>query len=182
MTITQEQLKSFLTYDPITGRFFRKAPRGTENDDGSIRFPESSRVKMIALLGASYTAARVAWLYVTGEIPPSGKIISFRNKDSEDFRFTNLYITDRSVLKARAVSHGKYYKKGVWRSFDRHKQKFGARFRPKGIDICLGFYTTEDEAHSVYLKAVEEYSQTGMVSVLQSDGTFKVYFQNDIAA
>jgi len=65
MNLTQETLKSFLTYNPDTGQFFMRDKISQDNPTGLIIFKDSSRVKMIYLLGVGITAARGSFLLLS---------------------------------------------------------------------------------------------------------------------
>lgn len=165
MSLTQEALKSVLTYNPITGQFFMRDKISQDNPNGLIIFKESSRVKMIYLLGVGITAARAAWLYMHGELPPKDQLIGFKNKDSTDFKLENLVVLNRSILRLRSKTKPGQYKKGVFRSFRSHKSKFGSCIRINKKLIILGYFETEDQAHEAYLEALREYTSTGTLTL-----------------
>jgi predicted HAD superfamily Cof-like phosphohydrolase len=68
--ITQEELKKYLHYEPSTGvftRLFKSGPRGTV---GSIvGYKTKKEYLSIKLLGKTYQAHRLAWLYMHGVWP-----------------------------------------------------------------------------------------------------------------
>lgn len=92
MTITQEELKKLLHYDPETGLFFRISKgRGisTKKPAGCTKTKESGK-KYVSLIvnGLCIKAHRLAWFYVTGSWPD--KEIDHINGDGTDNRFINL--------------------------------------------------------------------------------------------
>jgi hypothetical protein len=87
--MTQENLKKLLHYDPETGIFSWLAsgsgrklgqPAGSVWGDG---------YRFIHIFGRDIQAARLAWLYVYGELP-EGKRIRFDDGDPKNLRITNL--------------------------------------------------------------------------------------------
>lgn len=102
MPLTLKDLKSLITYNPDTGLFYRTDKISADNPTGLVIHNPRSRVKMLSIHGMSYTAARVAWFYMTGAFPKDGMLVSFKNKDTTDFRWDNLVEVNRSVLKINA--------------------------------------------------------------------------------
>src|SRR5215813_12141516 len=86
--LTHERLKELLSYDPKTGLFIwnsRGAVAGTTDQEGYIQ---------IHLDGKKYRAHRLAYLYMTGEMPT--QILDHINRVRSDNRWGNLRpVTDR---------------------------------------------------------------------------------------
>ena len=146
--ITQEELKSLLSYDPETGEFTRiKSPRrtdrlfqtaGTKNVTGYIH---------IFLLGKLYLAHRLVWLYVYGSFPT--KEIDHINGCKNDNKLTNLRLSTRlensqNQVKAKGFTWSKEKNKWAVSIFTDGKYKF------------LGRYDTELDARAAYLRAKRE--------------------------
>jgi|CXWK01.1.fsa_nt_gi hypothetical protein len=94
--LTQQQLKSLLDYNPDTGRFV-----WTKNSSkhGRIAGQVSNGYRIIELYGRTYTAHRLAWLYVHGVLPP---ILDHANGDPDDNRIANLRPATRSQNAANS--------------------------------------------------------------------------------
>ena len=95
--ITQEYLKSVLSYDPETGIFTWKYRQGLigKKISWNTRYSEkqAGTIDPVGYLGIAieykrYYAHRLAWLYMTGELPK--KYIDHLNGNKSDNRFLNL--------------------------------------------------------------------------------------------
>lgn len=88
-TITQEELKSVLTYDKESGLFRWKGTRsgvsGKDSVAGSIHVKGYIH---ITVFGVEYKAHRLAWLYETGSWPKG--VLDHRDNNKQNNRFLNL--------------------------------------------------------------------------------------------
>lgn len=119
MRISQEYLKSRLSYDPETGIFVWLEQPGLPKQwntnyagkpAGCVKHaPSGYRYIHMTLCGKSYAAHRLIWLYVTGEEPP--KELDHRNRDATDNRWDNL--RDSKGLNQRNRSKNRNNKSGV---------------------------------------------------------------------
>lgn len=93
--ITQEELKSWLSYDLLTGKFhWARSPclaRKTGHEAGS---PSSDGYYQIKFRGTFYKSHRLAWLYVLGRMPELE--VDHINGDRGDNRWINLRSASRS--------------------------------------------------------------------------------------
>ena len=86
--ITQKELKELLSYDKDAGLFtklYRSKNSSTSKGAGWIN---GQGYKYIMVLGETYSAHRLAWLYVYGELPEFQ--IDHINHDRSDNRIKNL--------------------------------------------------------------------------------------------
>jgi hypothetical protein len=118
MRISQEYLKSRLSYCPETGVFVwlpkRDNPLWSSRHGGRVAGTiqikgNGYRRVNIVLDGKSFKAHRLAWLYVTGDIPP--KEIDHKNRDATDNRWEN--IRDSAGLNQKNKSMQRNNKSGV---------------------------------------------------------------------
>ena len=127
MSITQEELKKIITYDPATGvmtKFKKRA--GT-----------SSLGRVVNINGKRYIACAIAWLYVYGKLPEFS--IKHINGDVLDNSIDNL---EPQPSKLRGVSWSKSHKK--WQAqLVANKQR-----------TFIGRFENEHDAHRAYVKAV----------------------------
>lgn len=149
--LTQKGLKEVLNYDPITGIFtwgISNSNRvkvgdftGTLRNDGYIA---------IGVIGRSYLAHRLAWLYMTGEMPTY--FIDHINGNRADNRFCNLREATnqqnmQNLIKPQERSTTGFL--GV--SFDKPNRKYVAKIRINGKNRHLGSFATPEEASVAYL-------------------------------
>ena len=142
--ITQDRLKSLLTYDPDTGEFRWRVNRPRCQKDAVAGTPSYHGYVVIKLNGTSYKAHRLAWLYENG-CWPTGEI-DHVNRIRDDNRIANLRLSTRFLnCQNRSKpknAHSKHI--GVSRSFN------GARWRAyidfNGKRRALGVYDTEAQA------------------------------------
>jgi len=143
--MTPEHLKSILHYDPETGilthkRFQRVT--GTPRPDGYLH---------IHLLGKSWLAHRLIWLYVTGEFPENQ--IDHINCNPADNRWKNLRLANHRQNRANSrVNKGTASGlKGAYQRGNRWQAAIGYG----GKKRHLGYYATPGEAHIAYCKAAD---------------------------
>ena len=126
MEITQELLKEYVTYEPITGVFTKrkkKHPRdntvkvgeqlGHLSGDGYIHF---------SFFGKKGKAHRLAWLYVYGELPNS--LIDHIDGDKTNNKINNLRLAsfeqnaaNRHVVKSKTENNNAVYgRRSDWQS------------------------------------------------------------------
>lgn len=150
--ITQAQLKSLFHYDPMTGLFMR-----TDRVANCVHLGDFAGAtdtygyRQIKIKGRSYLAHRLAWLYMTGEMPSDE--IDHINADRRDNRWSNLRQADRSMNNqnrnyGRALPCGVYQNRGG---------RFISRLTKDRQRVHLGMFDTPEEAHAAYEMAVKRY-------------------------
>ena len=90
----QVTLKNYLRYDPDTGVFTRRKAWGRRPAGSVIDSINSHGYVQISVAGRSYTAQRLAWLYVYGTWPDG--VIDHINRVRNDNRIANLRCVNRS--------------------------------------------------------------------------------------
>lgn len=108
MTITQEELKRLLHYDPMTGIITRKISTANRIKVGDIagwiKISNGKSYIRMSISNRLYLAHRLAWLYITGSFP-NGEI-DHVNGNGLDNRFSNL----RDVMSADNMLNKRIYK------------------------------------------------------------------------
>jgi len=143
--LTQDTLKSLLTYNPETGVFTWLVDRGRGVRAGNIAGGDDGRgYTRIRINTIRYKAHRLAWLYVYGRFPV--KHIDHINRNTSDNRIVNL----REVDDAQNAQNKKTYcnsKSGV-RGVRWHTQflKWHVRIMVNGKQNSLGLYDSLEEA------------------------------------
>lgn len=164
MSITAERLKKLVSYDPDTGEFIRiarvKGARigrvaGHIKDNGYIHF---------SVDGKKYGAHRLAWLYMTGDIP-SGDIDHIDGNRANN-KFSNLRCVDRSTNlenSRRAKSHNRG--SGLLGAYlIKRTGRYHSKITVRGRSVSLGCFDTAQQAHEAYM-AAKESLHTGYVRI-----------------
>ena len=148
--ITQDRLKSLLTYDPDTGEFRWKIATARRTKIGCLAGAISNKGYMrIQVDRRIYSAHRLAWLYTYG-VWPTG-VIDHINQNKDDNRLCNLRDVSLSVnarnCKLQKNNSSGY--KGV--SYWAHRRKWAAQIRTEGKNKLLGMFDTPAEAANAYV-------------------------------
>lgn len=153
--LTQSRLKELLHYDPETGVFVWRIPRGSAKTGDVAGCPHPEGYRKIMIDRKIYLAHRLAWLYVHGAWPKDE--IDHRNGVRADNRFTNLREATRAEngqnLKIRADNTSGFI--GV--SWYKPARKWQAHINLAGRNKNLGCFDTPEAAHAAYLAAKAEH-------------------------
>lgn len=147
--LTQELLKEYVHYDPITGIFILKkkwqlkTTRGVKEVGTTLGYPDGKGHIHFSVLGKKYKAHRLAWLYIYGEWPSDQ--VDHINGVKFDNRIGNLRVVNNSQNQSnrRAIRSSSGYK-GVF--FTRKTGKWIAQFNK----VHLGTFSTPEEAARAY--------------------------------
>lgn len=152
--LTQEILKSRLTYEPRTGEFFWLVkPAGNVRIGQLAGSPNSDGYIQIRIFGVLYKAHRLAWLYMTGQWP-AGEI-DHRDGDTTNNRWINL----REATREQNCQNRRLRKdsgtgvKGV--GLNRKTGKWTAYVKASGVVHHLGSFDTKAEAEAVRTEAAK---------------------------
>jgi hypothetical protein len=150
--ITQQQLKELVNYDPYSGIFtLAKHRKGTTRKIGEVIGSLTKTGYLETCINQkSYYLHRLAYLYMTGEMPKN--YIDHKNRNKTDNSWNNLRcVTQQENLENDVLprKHGSLGYRGVYR----HGNKFMAKINHKGKQIHLGQFNTVEEASQAYLKA-----------------------------
>lgn len=143
------QAKALLRYDPASGAFIwqvERTCRGGRVMPGDIAGTPKDGYIQIKVLGRQWRAHRLAWLYMTGALPPAGFEIDHINGQRSDNRWANLRQVTRSQnnynlgVSKRNVSGTK----GV--SWVAARNKWLARLKVEGRVVHLGEFDLLSDA------------------------------------
>ena len=134
----QATLKRVFLYDPETGEFRWKTDQPPRGKAGQFAGHMTHGYVKISYQGKRYYAHRLAFLYMTGDIP---KEIDHINQCQSDNRWENLRASNRRQNLANVKGRsGVRYKYGKWY----------ARYGRAGH---IGVFDTEEAARAAYLAA-----------------------------
>ena len=145
--LSQSELKAELSYDPKSGVFTRNKAGGGRKAGARAGGLGTDGYTTISVLGRRYRAARLAWLYMTGE-HPSGDVDHINRKPTDD-RWANLRLATRSQNCANTKSHSGL--KGV--SWVTAKQRWKAQIKVSGKNKHIGYFDCPIEANEAYKDA-----------------------------
>lgn len=158
--ITQERLKELLRYDPINGRFVRIAAPGPRTDliGTCAGTHDTYGYIQIRIDGILHLAHRLAWLYMTGNLP--GFQIDHRNTVRDDNAWSNLRPSTPRLNQQnrRAAAHNN--RSGVL-GVNEQNGRYWARINVNGKERYLGIFATKSEASDAYIKAKRKFHPGG---------------------
>lgn len=149
MNIPQAQLRQLVRYDPETGKVF------SEKSGAEIGHRYAQGYRGVSVLGQAIGIHRLAFLYMTGELPRSD--VDHINGDKTDNRWCNLRVATRSLNSANrgAQRNNTTGLKGV--TWFKRRSKFVAGVKVNGRRMNLGYFDTAEEAHAAYCEAARNY-------------------------
>lgn len=154
--MTQQKLKKYLHYNPITG-IFTWIARETRTDligtrAGSLNI---NGYRNICFCGKRYKEHRLAWLYMFGTLP--SQFIDHINGVRNDNRIENLreVTGNQNQYNAKTRNDSSSKIKGV--SWHKATKKWAARIKFEGKDKHLGVFPTVEEAIKAVTNARTEH-------------------------
>ena len=120
--ITQKELLALVTYNAETGVFTSNNRRGRVSKGAKCGAANNEGYVRIELAGKSYSAHRLAFLYVTGSIPD---VVDHINGDTQDNRFANL--REATLYENARNSRKKISSSFRFKGVQKHGKKFFAR-------------------------------------------------------
>jgi hypothetical protein len=160
--ITQERLKSLLSYDPDTGEFRWLVNRtaGVKAGDkaGSL---DTERYLVMRVDGRYYRGHRLVWLYVYGKWP--SRFLDHINGDPSDNRLANLREATpaQNNVNRRRDRRNKSGKTGV--TWCNKSKKWRADIGQNGAILRLGRFDTLDAAIAARVKAEREHDAAAYI-------------------
>ena len=150
-SITQERLKSLLTYDPDTGVFTNIAKRKFIPAGAAVGSTLTRGYKACMLDGKRYMLHRLAWLYVYGSWPKGQ--IDHINHITSDNRIANLRdvsCAENHQNRARKTKSASGYLGVTWHKRDKRWQ---AHIEKDGRAIYLGQFVELSDAVNARINA-----------------------------
>lgn len=162
MMLTRDALIQHFTYDQKTGVFrFRHDVRAGRNraflkaraGDTAGNLSPSTGYWYLSIGGRRYAAHRMAFLYMTGAVPPDD--IDHINGNKTDNRWSNLRQATRAQ-NMQNLSRPHADNTAGFLGVERKRGRFAARIAVGGKKLNLGVFNTPEEAHAAYVKAKRE--------------------------
>lgn len=152
-----ERLREVLAYNEQTGNFTwikRLNNRGMPGSKAGC--PSGKGYWIIRFDGKIYMAHRLAWAYVHGDCPEH---LDHINGDGTDNRIANLrpctQATNNQNMRVRRNKKSPHKGVSLWRQG--RYSKWRARIVVDKVEISLGYFDTEEEAHAAYCAAAEKH-------------------------
>jgi len=143
--LTQDRLKEILKYYPESGNFIRILSCAPNAQAGQLAgYTDARGYRVVGIDGSSYKLHRIAFLYMNGEMPPSG--VDHIDGDKENNSWSNL----RLATQQENSRNKKIYKRntsgvnGV--SWCKRSEKWVASIRVSGKTKHIGYYSSLDDA------------------------------------
>ncbi len=153
--ITQEYLKSILSYDKDSGLFTWKINIAISIRVGDIAGTiMNTGYRRIRINKKGYYAHRLAWLYMTGNFP---KEIDHINRIKDDNQFCNLRLaTHQSNMQNRNIQENN--KSGVTGvCWHKKRNKWCVNIKVNKIQKHIGYFANFNDAVKARKKAETEY-------------------------
>jgi hypothetical protein len=155
MSLTIEKLKEYFNYDAETGLFTRIKKTNNKVKLGQVAGANSNqRYIEIKIEYIKYQSHRLAWLYMTGEMPK--ELIDHINCNKHDNRWCNLReatpLENSQNKRVAKINNSSGYL-GVCFSKTKKSNPYRAVITANNKYYGLGYYATALEAHNVYLDA-----------------------------
>jgi hypothetical protein len=156
--VSPERLKELLHYDPETGVFTRRIPRGAAKK-GRVAGSERYGRPRAMIDGRQYLLHRLAWLYVHGSLPIDQ--IDHINGDTTDNRIANLReATPSQNTQNQRAAHSDNMSGFLGVSWEKDRGKWLARIFIDGEQKYLGRFNCPTSAYLLgYLPAKRKLHQ-----------------------
>ena len=152
--ITQADLIRLFDYDLSTGVFIRRVKTAIATKIGDeAGFVDSEGYVQMRVLGKTYRAHKLAWLYVFGEVP---ELIDHIDGNRSNNSISNLRIADKSTNgfnREKKHQSSSVFKGVLWsKKYNKWEAKINANKKRRHI----GYFDCEQEAGHAYNKAAIE--------------------------
>ena len=153
--ISQEYLKSVLSYDPDSGVFTWIGKTGSSansfigKEAGCIARKKNYSVRLIRVNKRLYRAHVLAWLYVYGEYPANQ--IDHIDGNPLNNRIDNLRDVPQTTNMQNLKSSRRDNKLGLLGVHMRRDGKYIAQITANGVAKFIGVFGNENDAHQAYI-------------------------------
>lgn len=148
--LTQERLKSLLSYDPISGSVrWREYRSGTRSFDREAGHLNEQGYRMLCVDREHILAHRVIWMYVHGRWPLH--FIDHIDGNRSNNSIANLREASDLQNARNALAKGFYLEKRV------KSRPYVVEIKVRRKKIQVGRFATESAARTAYLEATRKY-------------------------
>lgn len=144
--ITQDYLKSLITYNPDTGLFTHTKSRGGYVAGAIAGGKTKLGYWRISIDSKLYLAHRLAFLYMTGELPQGN--VDHKDGDPANNVWSNLRLCTQAQNVHNQKGHGQYYKNVYFTNGGRNKP-YNVKIEHNRVVRSYGYYATPEEANEV---------------------------------
>ena len=152
--LTQDELKSVLSYNQDTGVFTYLKTRGPKKSGSIAGSIDPEGYVRIKIFGKSHRAHRLAYLYVHGSLPENE--VDHKNGLRADNRWPNIRKATKSENRQNLIAKSKNASGYLGVFPDTKSKKWIAVIVSSGDRKYLGSFDSPKKAHSVYVKAKSE--------------------------
>lgn len=149
--LTAEKLRELLDYEPETGLFYWKVQRRCVHAGREAGSGDGRGYRKIWVSQRSYSAHRLAWMYVHGEWPQGH--IDHINGLRSDNRIANLRVCTNADNGQNRGINANNRSGFVGVSFHRQSHKWQAHINAQGKRHSLGEFDDKDDAAKAYAEA-----------------------------
>jgi hypothetical protein len=152
-SLTAEELRSILHYNPETGVFTSKTKRGSikVGDIVGTRKSDDGR-NIIRINYTAYFASRLAWLYMTGEWPKFE--VDHKDTDPSNDRWENLRdVTSTVNMQNRRHAGKKKHSNLLGAHWCNQRKLWKSSIRVNGGSVHLGVFDSAEKASEAYIDA-----------------------------
>lgn len=147
--ITQEELKSILSYDPETGLFTWRINASTRVKEGHVAGYVRKRdgYLVIRINAIGYSAHRLAWLYMHGVWPA---LIDHKDRNRLNNSIGNLReatVSQNGMNSETNNANSSGYRGVTW---NKRSGKWQAQAKVNGRNHYLGLFASADQASFAY--------------------------------
>lgn len=153
--LNQQELKRLMSYDPVDGKFRWKLRPNNRIHIGDVAGSMNGCGYIgIRINGVQHKAHRLAWLYMTGELPAMQVDHCDGNKINNSWKNLRLATPAQNMQNRGVYSHNTRGYKGV--SFHRKSGRWRASIRKDGRTLHLGSFQTREAAAEAYQQKAKE--------------------------
>lgn len=157
--LTHEYLKQCIDYNPETGEFKWKINARSSvygNDAFSINTDGDNRIRLkTTILGKAYSTNRLIVFWMTGYMPSPNRFVMTIDNNALNLKWSNIRVGSNGEAQMKRRNAGSLAYKGV--TFYKKSHKYCAQIQINGKKKHIGYYPTEAEAHSAYMKAARKH-------------------------